>query len=34
VADIEDAEKISVHHVAESLSYREGAAFGVSGWKT
>ncbi|MDR1966777.1 MAG: YifB family Mg chelatase-like AAA ATPase [Synergistaceae bacterium] len=32
VADLEGAASIGVHHVAESLSYREGAAFGGSGW--
>ncbi|MDR1650335.1 MAG: YifB family Mg chelatase-like AAA ATPase [Synergistaceae bacterium] len=33
VADLEGTEKIGIHHVAESLSYREGAAFGGAGWK-
>ncbi|MDR1915989.1 MAG: YifB family Mg chelatase-like AAA ATPase [Synergistaceae bacterium] len=32
VADLDGAEKISVPHVAESLSYREGCAFSGSGW--
>lgn len=32
VADLEGAEKIAVHHIAESLSYREGEAFGNAGW--
>ncbi|MDR1471811.1 MAG: YifB family Mg chelatase-like AAA ATPase [Synergistaceae bacterium] len=34
VADLDGAEKISVPHVAESLSYREGCAFSGSGWGT
>ncbi|MDR3279715.1 MAG: YifB family Mg chelatase-like AAA ATPase [Synergistaceae bacterium] len=34
VADLDGSEKIEVHHIAESLSYREGAAFGGSGWKS
>jgi magnesium chelatase family protein len=33
VADLEGTEKIAVRHVAESLSYREEAAFGSYGWK-
>ena len=33
VADIEGSEKVGIQHVAESLSYREGSAFGGSGWK-
>jgi magnesium chelatase family protein len=33
VADIEGSEKVGVQHVAESLSYREGSAFGGSGWR-
>jgi magnesium chelatase family protein len=32
VADLEGAERIAVHHVAESLSYREGEAFGNAEW--
>lgn len=32
VADLDCSEKISVPHVAESLSYREGCAFSGSGW--
>jgi magnesium chelatase family protein len=33
IADLDSSEKISVPHVAESLSYREGEAFGNSGWR-
>lgn len=33
VADLDGADTISVHHVAESLSYREGEAFGNAGWR-
>ncbi|MDR1884758.1 MAG: YifB family Mg chelatase-like AAA ATPase [Synergistaceae bacterium] len=36
IADLEGAERIAVHHVAESLSYREGEAFGRGsgpGWR-
>jgi magnesium chelatase family protein len=33
IADLEGVGSISVHHVAESLSYREGAAFGSSAWR-
>lgn len=32
IADLEGAEKISIQHIAESLSYREGSAFGAD-WK-
>ncbi len=34
IADLEGAEKVAVQHLAESLSYREGEAFGVAGWKS
>lgn len=34
IADLEACEHIAVHHVAESLSYREGEAFGASGWSS
>ena len=33
VADLEGSERISVRHVAESLSYREELAFGNYGFK-
>jgi magnesium chelatase family protein len=33
VADLDGAEKISIPHVAEALSYREGEAFGSLGWR-
>jgi predicted ATPase with chaperone activity len=33
VADLDGAEKISVRHVSESLSYREGAVFGGAAWR-
>jgi magnesium chelatase family protein len=33
VADLEGDELIAIRHVAESLSYREEAAFGNNGWK-
>ena len=36
IADLEGAERVAVHHVAESLSYREGGAFGRGvglGWR-
>jgi magnesium chelatase family protein len=36
IADLDGAERIAVHHVAESLSYREGEAFGRGngpGWR-
>jgi magnesium chelatase family protein len=33
IADLEGADKISVRHVAESISYREEAAFGNYGWR-
>jgi magnesium chelatase family protein len=32
VADLEGAGRIAGHHVAESLSYREGEAFGNAEW--
>lgn len=32
IADLDEADRISVYHVAESLSYREGEAFGKVGW--
>lgn len=34
VADLDSAEKISVAHVAESMSYREGEAFGNAEWSS
>ncbi|MDR1580137.1 MAG: YifB family Mg chelatase-like AAA ATPase [Synergistaceae bacterium] len=33
ISDLEGADKISVRHVAESISYREEAAFGHYGWR-
>lgn len=33
IADLEGTEKVAVHHLAESLSYREGEAFGAGGWR-
>ncbi|MDR3322380.1 MAG: YifB family Mg chelatase-like AAA ATPase [Synergistaceae bacterium] len=33
IADLEGVGSISVHHVAEALSYREGEAFGSSAWR-
>lgn len=32
IADLEESDAIFPHHVAESLSYREGEAFGNAGW--
>lgn len=34
IADLDGAENISISHVAESLSYREGEAFGSSEWES
>lgn len=34
IADLEGSEKLGVHHLAESLSYREGEAFGAAGWRS
>jgi magnesium chelatase family protein len=33
IADLDGAERVSVQHVAESLSYREGEAFGGLAWR-
>ncbi|MDR3254644.1 MAG: YifB family Mg chelatase-like AAA ATPase [Synergistaceae bacterium] len=33
IADLEGVDNISVHHVAESLSYREGEAFATPAWR-
>lgn len=33
VADLEGAERVAIHHLAESLSYREGEAFCAAEWK-
>jgi magnesium chelatase family protein len=33
VADLDGAEKVSVRHVSESLSYREGVVFGGAAWR-
>jgi magnesium chelatase family protein len=33
ISDLEGADKVSVRHVAESMSYREEAAFGNNGWR-
>ena len=33
IADLGGAERISVEHIAESLSYREGEALGSHGWR-
>jgi len=34
IADLEDSDSVAVHHLAESLSYREGEAFAAAGWRS
>ena len=33
IADLDGSDKVTVPHVAESLSYREGEAFGNAAWR-